>query len=121
MDYKDKASYGLAASGAIGWRRAIGCLIFIVHFPPKSSIISGSFAKMSCDLRHPMNESSPSCTAGPYVHGISPFSKIYFGFGASVVAAASCIHVMSPCIHVSNPMTYVTDSMIELTNLIVYD
>jgi len=30
----------------------IGCPIFIGRFPQKNPIISGSFAKMTCNLRH---------------------------------------------------------------------
>ena len=37
-----------------GWTRIIGCLIFIGHFPQTNPIISGSFAKKTCNLRHPM-------------------------------------------------------------------
>ena len=40
-------------------RRLIGCLILTGHFPQKSPIISGSFAKMTCNLRHPMSHRCP--------------------------------------------------------------
>jgi len=45
---------------ATGWRRPIGCLIFIGHLLQKSPIISASFAKNDMQLEA-SNGSSPPC------------------------------------------------------------
>ena len=43
-----------------GWRRCIGCLILIRHFPPKNPIISGSSVKRDLQLKASY-ASSPPC------------------------------------------------------------
>jgi len=43
-----------------GWRRLIDCLIISCHFPQKSPVISGSFAKkMTRNLKHPVGLRHP--------------------------------------------------------------
>jgi len=58
IDYSNSSGHSTlskrAATGVCMYTR----ILFIRHFPQKSPMISGSFAEMTCNLRHPLHSTS---------------------------------------------------------------
>ena len=68
------------------WRRPVGCLQLYRLFPAKSPIISGSFAKETCNRRHPMHLRHPVHT-----HSSSNNTNTHIYTHVYIYMYASCL------------------------------
>ena len=67
----------VAMNVATGWRRPIGCLIFMGHCPQKSPIIRGTFAERNLQFKASYASSLPCMTTGDMPGGYIRTYDVY--------------------------------------------
>ena len=81
----------------IGWRRCIGCFIFIGHFPQNCPIIDGSFAERDLQLQASYGSSTP-CMCKCLTMRTSTFYSVQRAF-VNAMLFCICTYAKEHCIY----------------------